>query len=643
MSLRLAAIYSAKDNTDKLGTKTCLRQEAEGKIFDSNHSESNPTEQIVPLTGAALTENPEASSDVPLSDLPPAGDSDIAVPKLSGTTIALTMTSLCLSATLSALDLTIVTTAVPNIVASLQSVSGYIWVGSAFILGFTAVTPIWGSVADLWGRKPIILLALTIFLAGSLTCALAPHMNTLIAGRAIQGIGASGMGVMVNTIICDMFSLRDRGLYLAITSIIWAIGSAVGPVLGGVFTTRLNWRWCFWINPSGPITADYFENQVPVGGVVFVVLSFFLDLPSPNTSVLAGLKAIDWTGSALCMGGSLMVLLALDFGDVTHPWSSATVICLILFGVVVVGIFLLNEWKFAANPVLPLRLLSSWPKAAAYSVFAFNSYVFIGITYYLPLYSQAVLGANALTSGLYLLPLIVSCSLSAACAGIFIQQTGRYRVLMYAAQALLILGTGLFINLKFEKNLAKLFMFQVLTGVGVGLNIEAPVLAAQAATTVRDTAAVVATMGFLRSIATAISVVVGGVVFQSQMKAENPALADQIGHELASQFDGDNASAHVENISLLSTDQQVPVRQAYFRALRIVWIMYVAFAALTLMLNLFVSEHHLSDERKAVVLGIDRGQQSPPQQATQGEEMPLETSGRQHNNAQQQTLRNRAT
>ncbi|OHW89499.1 MFS transporter [Colletotrichum incanum] len=328
-----------------------------------------------------------------------------------------------------------------------------------------------------------------------------------------------------------------------------------------------------------------------------------------------------------------MVLLALDFGDVTHPWSSTTLICLIVFGFVVVGIFLLNEWKFAANPVLPLRLLSSWSKAAAYSVFAFNSYVFIGITYYLPLYSQAVLGANALTSGLYMLPLIVSCSLSAACAGILIQRTGRYRVLMYAAQVLLILGTGLFINLEFEKNLAKLFMFQILTGVGVGLNIEAPVLAAQAATTVRDTAAVVATMGFLRSIATAISVVVG----------ENSALADQIGHKLASQFHGGNASAHVEDISLLSTDQQVPVRQAYFRALRIVWIMVVAFAALTFMLNFFVSEHHLSDERKAVVLGIDRGQPFPPQQPSQGEAIQLETSGRQHNDSQQQTLRNRAT
>lgn len=171
-------------------------------------------------------------------DVPPRQSSD-APGKMSGTTITLTMTSLCLSATLSALDMTIVTTAVPAIVASLESTAGYIWVGSAFILGFTAVTPIWGSISDLWGRRPIILIALAIFLVGSLLCALAPHMNALIAGRAVQGIGASGMGVMVNTIICDMFSLRDRGLYLAITSIIWAVGSALGPVLGGVFTTRL--------------------------------------------------------------------------------------------------------------------------------------------------------------------------------------------------------------------------------------------------------------------------------------------------------------------------------------------------------------------------------------------------------------------
>ena len=159
--------------------------------------------------------------------------------KLSNVTIALTMMSLCLSVTLSALDLTIVTTAVPAIVGSFESVAGYVWVGGAYILAYAAITPVWGSLADIWGRKPIIVTAVAIFFAGSLLCALAPDMNALIAGRAIQGLGAAGMSIMVNVIISDMFSLRDRGLYLAITSIVWAVGSAVGPVLGGVFVTRL--------------------------------------------------------------------------------------------------------------------------------------------------------------------------------------------------------------------------------------------------------------------------------------------------------------------------------------------------------------------------------------------------------------------
>ncbi|KAF7539543.1 hypothetical protein G7054_g2116 [Neopestalotiopsis clavispora] len=536
---------------------------------------------------------------------------------LSGLSITLTMTSLCLSVTLSALDMTIVTTAVPSIVASLKSSAGYVWVGSAFILGFTAVTPIWGSVADLWGRRPIILIALAVFLVGSLLCALAPHMDALIAGRAVQGIGASGMGVMVNTIICDMFSLRDRGLYLAITSVIWAIGSALGPVLGGVITTRLNWRWCFWIN-------------LPLGAVVFVVLLFFLRVPSPNTSMVAGLKAIDWTGSAFCVGGALMVLLGLDFGDETYPWSSAAVICLIVFGIVAISIFLFNEWKFAANPIIPLRLLSSWPKVAAYGVFSLNAYVLIGFTYYLPLYSQSVLGADALASGLHLLPLIVSCSSSAACAGVFIQRTGTYRPLMYAGQVLLTLGSGLFINFEFEKNIKKLVVFEILTGVGVGLNIEAPVIAAQASTTVRDTAAVVATMGFLRSIATAVSVVTGGVIFQNVMRRENPSLVSQLGQQLASQFDGENASANVESIATLPGDQQVLVRQSYFRALQTVWIMYVAIAGLSSVLTLFVGQYHLSNERNEVVLGLDREEPRTMVQNSQGPE-PIElTRRRQH-------------
>lgn len=166
-------------------------------------------------------------------------DRNMAAMRPRATTIALTMVPLCLSVLLSALDLTIITPAIPTIVASFRSTAGYVWIGTGFVLATTAATPVWGSLADIWGRKPIILSALSLFLAGSLFCALAPYMDVLVAGRVVQGLGASGMGTMVNVIICDTFSLRDRGLYLAITSIVWAVGSAVGPVLGGTFTTRL--------------------------------------------------------------------------------------------------------------------------------------------------------------------------------------------------------------------------------------------------------------------------------------------------------------------------------------------------------------------------------------------------------------------
>lgn len=224
-----------------------------------------------------------------------------------------------------------------------------------------------------------------------------------------------------------------------------------------------------------------------------------------------------------------MVLLALEFGDVTYSWSSAIVICLLIFGTAVMALFVVNEWKIAKNPIIPPWLFTSPTKVAPYVVFACNSYVFIGQAYYLPLYAQSVLAATALMSGLYLLPLIVSCALSAAAAGIFMQRTGKYLPVMYIAQGFLVLGSGLPISLKFEANITKLIIFQILVGVGVGMNIEAPILAAQAATSVRDTAAVTATMGFVRSLSTAISVVVGGVVFQNEMNAKNGELASRLG------------------------------------------------------------------------------------------------------------------
>lgn len=202
--------------------------------------------------------------------------------------------------------------------------------------------------------------------------------------------------------------------------------------------------------------------SVPIGGTVWVILLFFLKVANPGTPIVAGLKKIDWTGGSLVMGSVLMVLLALDFGDVVFPWSSATIICLLVFGVVCAALFVMNEWKFAKEPIIPLHLFSRKSSIGAYGVYVFNFYVFIGMLYYLPLYLQAVLGANALDSGVYIIPLIVASSLAAAFVGFFIQKTGRYLGIMYIGQFLSILGVGLLVYLPFEKSLARLFIFEIL-------------------------------------------------------------------------------------------------------------------------------------------------------------------------------------
>jgi hypothetical protein len=217
--------------TPTVASVKSLKQDNTDPITTVGNGEP-PHNVVAPLDNDHHTDSSKTAQPAPSAE--PQAD----VQNLSGAAIALTMTPLCLSVMLSSLDLTILTPAIPTIVSSFNSVSGYVWIGTAFILASTAIAPVWGTVADIWGRKPIMLIALTIFLGGSLLCALAPRMDALIAGRAVQGLGASGMGTMVNVIICDTFSLRDRGLYLAITSLVWAVGSAVGPVIGGIFTTR---------------------------------------------------------------------------------------------------------------------------------------------------------------------------------------------------------------------------------------------------------------------------------------------------------------------------------------------------------------------------------------------------------------------
>ncbi|CAM1502697.1 Fc.00g074730.m01.CDS01 [Cosmosporella sp. VM-42] len=497
------------------------------------------------------TTTPSTSGEVPVS---PRKN------KRSMAQTATVMASLCACVFLSALEVTIVTTALPTIASHFASDSGYTWIGTSYVLAHTASTPSWGKISDIWGRKPILLIANGIFFGGSLICALVDDFKAFIAGRAVQGLGAAGLQTMVNICIGDMFSQRDRGLYYGLTSMVWAVASGIGPVMGGAFTDQVSWRWCFWIN-------------LPITAVVFLLLVFTLKLPSPNTPVWAGLKAIDWPGSILIIGGTLMLLLGLYLGGVYEPWNSAPVVCLILFGILTGVLFILNEWKVAEYPVIPVHLFRAWSSAAAYAVCFFHAFVFMGVAYYLPLYFQAVLLASPLKSGLYLLPLILSITFTAALTGIYIQMTGKYLPAVYTGMVIMTLGIGLFSDIDLDSNWGKIITFQILTGIGVGMNFEGPLLAVQAVVSTQDVATATAAMSFIRTISTAISIVIGGVVFQNEIKGKKNLLVEGLGPDLARLFEGGSASANVDVIKTLTPEMQAVVKKAFFQSLKAIWIM----------------------------------------------------------------------
>ncbi|KAJ5187873.1 hypothetical protein N7449_010867 [Penicillium cf. viridicatum] len=500
------------------------------------------------------------------------------------------LTALCAAVFLAALDVTIITTALPSIAAHFHSSSAYTWIGSSYILANTATVPAWGKLSDIWGRKPLLLVATVIFFGGSLICAVGDTIALFLFGRAVQGLGAAGLITLVNICVSDLFSLRDRGLYFGLLSVVWALASGVGPVLGGVFTEKASWRWCFWIN-------------LPITGLVFLFLWLTLKLETPNTPIWSGLKAVDWTGCLFVIASTIMLLLGLDFGGVTHPWDSATVICLLVFAGVLLGLFVANEWKLVKYPVIPLVLFHHRSGIASFLVCFCHGYIFMGEAYYLPLYFQAVLGSSPIMSGVYILPFVLAITVSAALTGLFIQMTGLYVPAMWLGLTTMTLGVGLLINLEVTANWGEIMGFQVIAGIGIGLNFEGPLLAVQAIVGAENAATATSTIGFVRTLSTAISVVIGTVVFQNQMARKGAQLVSSLGEQLASQVSG-GAMANIEIIDTLPLDQKLVARQAIYESLRTVWIMYVSFAAVGLVAGIFVEGHHLDTEHKAPVLGL---------------------------------------
>lgn len=512
----------------------------------------------------------------------------------SPTQIALIMLALCFAVFLHALDTTIVTTALPTITEALHSDATYQWIGSAYLLGVSATTIVWGKLSDIFGRRPAILAANVTFFAGSLIAALSVDAAMLITARSLQGIGGAGLNVLANVCIGDLFSPRERGMYYGIVGGVWAVALSLGPVIGGAFTEYASWHWCFYVN-------------LPFCGIAFVIIFFFLNLETPKTPFLEGIRAIDWIGVLLSLGSTLLFLLGLSFGGVTDPWRSATVICLIVFGFFGWAVFF--GWEispFVNYPLLPVDIFRRISNLAILGVCFVQSYVFIASAYYLPLYFQGALGATPILSGVYLLPTAVSLSVASIGTGMYMRKTGQYIIPMYIGFVLQLLGYGLFISLGSEANWPKIILYQVIAGVGVGPNFQAPMVALQSFIAPREVAAATSCFAFTRNLAGAVSIVIGQVVFQNQIKSHSHEIINAVGPDVGRRLDSPAAGANIGLVKGLPYAQRRVVHIAFADSLRDLWIMYTAVSAVAILIMPFIgSKKKLTDEHKETKTGLE--------------------------------------
>jgi len=407
---------------------------------------------------------------------------------------------------LAMLDNMIVSTAMPRIVGDLHGLAHLPWVVTAYVLGTTVSTPLWGKIGDLYGRKNIFLTSIVVFLAGSALSGAAHSMGQLIGFRALQGLGAGGLLVGAMAIIGDLVPPRERGRYQGFIAGMMAIAMVGGPLVGGYITDHLSWRWAFYVN-------------LPVGAAALVLLVARLRLPKYRTE-----HRIDWWGAGLLAVGITALVLITTWGGHDYPWMSWQILGLAGLALVTLVLFTQVERR-AAEPVLSLRLFTNRNFTLSVVIGFLLGFAMFGAISYLPLYQQVVQGASATNSGLLLLPMMAGLLVTSLVAGQLITRTGRYRIFPVIGGLLMVAGLILLSTL--DEHTTKLVTgsFMVVLGLGMGFLMQTTMLISQNSVEQKDLGVASSTSTFFRSIGGSFGVSLSGAIF-------NRVLTDDIASRL---------------------------------------------------------------------------------------------------------------
>ncbi|KAJ5900016.1 hypothetical protein N7495_004760 [Penicillium taxi] len=497
-----------------------------------------------------------------------------------GTRGILVFCTLSVLTLMAALDGTSLSVALPTIAEALDGTAiEAFWSGTSFLLASTVFQPSFASFSNIFGRRPMILLAILFFCVGAILCAIAKNFTYMLVGRSIQGVGGGGILALSEVIITDIVPLRWRGQYFGILSAMWSLGSVTGPILGGGFAESVTWRWIFYIN-------------FPFIGIGAVFVALFLNLNLLPASLVEKLRKIDYLGTLLFVASLSSFLIPLSWGGVSYPWSSWHTLVPLIVGALGLIAFAYYEYRFATDPIIPPMIFANITATVSFVESILQGLVLWCALYYQPLYYEAVKEYSPIISGVALFPETFTVAPSAMVTGILITKTGHYRWAIWMGWVLSTLGIGLLLIIKPDTSTYGWILINIVPGLGLGVLFPSLAYAVQASTAPENLAIGVAMFSFFRALGQAIGVAIGGVVFQNEMYKnllKYSSLAP-----MASSYSQDAAGLVQIIKGMADGADKSNLKLAYTDSLRIVWAVCCAISGVALILSLFTRAYDLN-------------------------------------------------